>query len=114
MPTRQLSQEELALIQAKAQIKLLEPRLEMTRECLRTLEDAAATATLSTDSGWAQTLESATTMINAVAKVQLIQLTGALVEGERQLADYKTVIERIESSVRLFAPAAPAGIPGGR
>lgn len=101
-----ITQERMLLVQAKANILTLEPRIRNTQECIETLEDAIASAPNDGVDMEASILD----LVSAMVKVQLITLKAGLVEGQASLEKNREVVEQIESSVKIFRPAT--GIVG--
>lgn len=87
---------------------LLEPRLRVTTECLQILEDGAVAATPHLNANlkpFSPEGMATLNLVEAMMKVQLIQLRAALAEGQADLEKYKDVVQQIESRVKIFRPA---------
>ena len=95
----------MVYMQAKSNVVMLEPRMEATRNCIETLEDAIATVNLAEGEPELQdrvAASSLTGLLTAIVKVQLIQLKTALKEGQESLEHSQKVIAEIESPIKLF------------
>ncbi len=97
-----ITQEQMILVQAKQNVLTLEPRLKVAQESLETIEDAVSTAPHLLAEG--KGVEAVLGIIEAIAKVQLIQLRQSITEGQNSLDKSKEVIQQIENPGRILRP----------
>jgi hypothetical protein len=87
-----LSQEQMILAQAKSNVLMLKPRLELAQQCIATLREGLKNGTPDP-------------LVFVIAEVQLMQLCSASAEMEDSFVKSQEVIKQIESSVKIFKPS---------